>query len=398
MSSAPCASTPMSVWRRHIMTRLFPSALLLAFASSANAASPDQIIAANTRAMVFLQVEDASGKRIDSGSGFIVSHDGFLITAAHIKADPTQTMWGYIGQRDGTRYRLNFRDRDEVLDTALWQFPQSASCRYAVTLSSKPVKLLDRVLVLGFPGKDGLTPSGVNINNLTSPRGFLKADGYLREGNSGGSVFNETGYVVAIVQGGTLPGTENNDLVPISAAINLIKKWNVQAGIDAPMPFDNGCYASCRAQVHGVEGWSVQTPCGPKYSGKLPGGHSRRAECNKIIASDLANNPGAEIELLPGEGVPNTTGMWESRAKTSSDTLSMFTTAKALSAPGRFTQKSSRRPVGYGARTKSRISGKPADGFCGPKLTDMSYPQAGVSRSDRALGYGPEPHRLRPFG
>jgi hypothetical protein len=282
---------------------------------SALAVTPEEIIANNTRAIVYLQVEDSSGGVLDTGTGFIVSHDGYVVTAAHIKADPTQKMWAVIGQRQGTRFQLAFRDSDELSDLALWQLPQSASCRYAVTLGVTPVKVLDRLLVIGFPGNDGLTPARVGISNLSSQRGFYKADGFLRPGNSGAPAFNEAGQVVAVVQGGTLPGTENNDLVPIAPAIALLRKRGVNAGIGSPVPFDLACYASCRSPSHDVEKWTVERPWGPVNTGWVSGGHTRRGECDKLIAAELAANPGAKIDLLPGEGTPQTTGMWEASQK-----------------------------------------------------------------------------------
>jgi S1-C subfamily serine protease len=287
----------------------------LLWANLAFAVTPDQIVASNTRSIVYVQVEDDSGHVFDAGTGFVVSHDGYVVTAAHLKVDPTQKMWAVIGQRQGTRYSLAFREADDNSDVALWQLPQSAACRYAVTLSMTPVKILDRVLALGFPGKEGLTPSVIGIKNLTSQRGFYKADGYLQTGNNGGPVFNEAGQVVAIVQGGTLPGTDNNDLIPVALAINLVKKRGVQVGIDSPAPFATSCYASCRAPAHGVEKWTVEKPWGPVDSGWLAGGHNRRDECNKLIAAAVTANPGAQIDLLPGEGTADTTGMWEESKK-----------------------------------------------------------------------------------
>lgn len=295
--------------------RLMVLTLSVLLGDVAFAVTPDQIVANNTRAIVYLQVEDNGGGILDRGTGFVVSHDGYIVTAAHLKVDATQKMFAVIGQREGTRYSLAFREANESADVALWQLPQSASCRYTVTLGTSPVRVLDRVLAMGFPGNEGLTPSRIGINNLTSQRGFYKADGYLRTGNSGGPVFNEAGQVVAIVQGGTLPGTENNDLIPIALAIDLIKKRGVQASIDAPVPFDSSCYASCRAPAHGVEKWTIEKTWGPVDSGWLSGGHNRGDECNKLIAAALAANSGAQIDLLPGEGSPNTTGMWEESKK-----------------------------------------------------------------------------------
>lgn len=285
------------------------------FVLESHAVSPQQIVTSNNRAVVFLQVEDGNGGVVDTGTGFIVSQDGYIVTAAHIKVDATQRMWAIIGQRDGTRFRPVFRDSDENSDVALWQLPQSVACRHTVALSTKPVAVLDRVLALGFPGKDGLTPSTVNIKNTSSQRGFYKVDGFLQQGNSGGPVFNEAGQVVAIVQGGTLPGTENNDLIPIAPAVNLLKKWGVQAGIDTVIPFKETCYASCRAPSHGVERWDSQQTWGPVNSGWMSGGHTRKSECNNLIAAAMAANPSAQIELLPGEGTPNSTGMWEESKK-----------------------------------------------------------------------------------
>jgi S1-C subfamily serine protease len=283
----------------------------LLLCTHANAASPQAIVEASTPAMVYLEVTDDKGNFLDSGSGFIVSHDGYVVTVAHVKPEPGQRLWAVIGQREGTRYPLSFRDADEISDVALWQLPQAAICRQTATISTKPVKVLDRVLVLGFPGKDGLTPSSVGINNLSTPEhGFYKADGFLRPGNSGGPAFNDAGQVVAIVQGGTMPGTENNDLIPISLAVNLIRKRNVQAGIDAAIPYENSCYSTCQHVSHGTRGWASEKAWGPVNSGWVGGHHNQTDECNKLIAAELAGKSDAQIELLPGQQ-----GKWEDNKK-----------------------------------------------------------------------------------
>jgi Trypsin-like peptidase domain len=214
--------------------------LLMPFAALA-AMTPNEILSDYTRAIVYLEIDDASGRMVDSGTGFIVSRDGYVVTAAHLAVDPTQRMWAVIGQREGTRYPLSRRDADATSDVALWQLPESSVCQDAVMLSTKPVSVFDHIVILGFPGREGLTASSGEISNVTSQHGFYKASGLLQSGNSGGPVFNEDGEVIAIVQGGTLPGTNNNDLVPVSPAIFLIRKWGVQAGVDAMVPPGNSC-------------------------------------------------------------------------------------------------------------------------------------------------------------
>jgi hypothetical protein len=125
-------------------------------------------------------------------------------------------------------------------------------------------------------------------------------------------VFNEAGDVIALVHSGT-PSGGNNDLVPIALAVNLLKKRGVRVGIDSAVPFENSCYAFCRAPENGVEKWTSETPW-VSNSGELPGGHNRHDECAKLIAATLAGNPNARIDLLPGEG-DSTTGMWETSHK-----------------------------------------------------------------------------------
>ncbi|KQW38375.1 trypsin-like peptidase domain-containing protein [Rhizobacter sp. Root404] len=107
------------------------------------------------------------------------------MTAAHLKVDQTQSARAVIGQRQGTSYKLEFREADEATDVALWRLPQSSVCRSSVVMTTAPVEVTDRVIALGFPQQDGITPSSIAISNVGGARGFVKADGRLRPGNRG---------------------------------------------------------------------------------------------------------------------------------------------------------------------------------------------------------------------
>jgi len=271
--------------------------LLLGFAGQTHAMPGKDIMDANTPATLYLEAIDDKGVVTERGTGFVVSQDGYVITAAHVRPKPGGRLLAVVGQRVGAQFPLNLREADESNDVALWQFPQASICRPAVTIGTKPVKVLDRVLVLGFPQQDGLSPASLGITNVhTEEKGFYRADAYLWPGNSGGPVFNEDGKTVALVQGGTLPGTERNDLIPIFFAINLLKKWNVQVGYDEPVPYELSCYQSC-PNPSKIVGWSSQTPWNSPGSGWVSGGHTQIDECNKMVAAALANNPGGQIEI-----------------------------------------------------------------------------------------------------
>lgn len=271
--------------------------LLLGLVGQAHAMSGKDIMDANASATVYLEAVDDKGEVTERGTGFVVSQDGYLLTAAHVKPKPGGKLLAVVGQRLGPQqFPLILREADEPNDVALWQFPQASICRPAVTIGTKSVNVLDRVLVLGFPRQDGLSPASLGITSIHTEKGFYRADAYLWPGNSGGPVFNEDGKVVALVQGGTLPGTERNDLIPISLAINLLKKWNVRAGYDQPVPYERSCYQSCPNPAK-IAGWNSQAPWNSPGSGWVGGGHTQIDECNKMVASALANNPGGQIEI-----------------------------------------------------------------------------------------------------
>ncbi|CAN7762280.1 serine protease [Caballeronia sp. LjRoot29] len=278
--------------------KCFLSALLLA-SGAAFGVTPSEIVSVNSHGIVYLEVENSDGGMTDHGTGFIVSHDGYVLTADHLKPAPGQQLVAVIGQRAGTKFPLQFRDTDENADVALWQLPQSATCRYSVSLSAEAVKQFDRLVAVGFPNNDGLTPAAISVANTTSAMGFYKSDGFLAPGNSGGPIFNEAGFAVALVEGGGRPGTETNDLIPIAPAIALLKKHGVQAGIDTQIPFDISCYATCPARENGVERWTSQTDW-HAHTGELSGGSNPVVQCDILKAARLAGDPDSEIDFYPG--------------------------------------------------------------------------------------------------
>jgi len=285
---------------KHLLCALALIQLSLGVSHVALALPPSEIEAANTAAVVYIQIEDADGKFMGSGTGFIISHDGYVVTAGHVKPEPGQRIWAVVGQREGTRYPLEPRAMDADHDTALWQLPQSATCRQAVTLSNQPINKDAQILAMGFPGSDGLTATRLNVVNVSGAgTGYYKSDGFVRRGYSGGPIFNDEGKVIAIVASGA-PAGGNNDLIPISFAIALTTPRGVRIGLNAPAPYAASCYANCRAAAHGVERWTVERSWSSK-TGEMFGGYTPQGECAKLAATEMAMNPGSQIEFLPGD-------------------------------------------------------------------------------------------------
>jgi S1-C subfamily serine protease len=290
------------------MRRAFSIAIaILAGSLPALAKSPVEILNENSRAIVFVQKVNEHGEEIMSGSGVIVSHDGYLITANHLApTQPGEKLIATIGQRVGTTFPLQFRDNDVQRDLALFQLPQSTSCRSAAVLSDKPLDESQHFVALGFPADRGLSRAIVNITNPQSPLGFYASDGQLEEGYSGGPVFDERGNVIGIVQGGTISGARSNDIVPIATGVAMVTKLGVLASVGKAVPFAESCYSSCRAPQHGIESWEHEDPW-TDHTGPMNGGNNRTSMCNGLIAAKLAvSPPGSRIDLDTGDA-----GMWE---------------------------------------------------------------------------------------
>lgn len=125
------------------MTRSMLLIATVLLASEANALTPKDIYDNNAPSVVYIEKkssDDSQVGAVDRGSGLIVSHDGFLLTAAHLNPGANEFLQGIVGQRQGVSYKLTFIDTDSQSDISLWKFPQSLACRRAVAIGSKAVK------------------------------------------------------------------------------------------------------------------------------------------------------------------------------------------------------------------------------------------------------------------
>lgn len=211
-------------------------AVLVLFTHQSNNPHIPPIVSQNAQAIVYLEAQDEQGGVLNRGSGFIVSPDGYVATVAHLKVDSSkkEAMRGIIGTRNGVAVQLAFIAADEIHDIAFWQLPRTNTMYHSIPLEVGGVSVLDVGVVLGFPLMENLSASKVSIRNISSERGFYKSDGYLQHGNSGGPMLTTSGDAVAIVQGGALPGTEDNDLIPIEFAAALAKKNGIAVTIHSP--------------------------------------------------------------------------------------------------------------------------------------------------------------------
>lgn len=139
----------------------------------------------------------AQDKPSGSGSGFFVNSSGWVVTNAHVveKCDRV-TVEGYgdalIGAIDPTN------------DLAALKVQNSATTM-PVTFRSKPPRLGEDIVVLGYPLSDLLSSSiKITTGNINGTAGigndtrFLQISAPIQPGNSGGPLVDRTGRVIGV--------------------------------------------------------------------------------------------------------------------------------------------------------------------------------------------------------
>jgi S1-C subfamily serine protease len=149
-------------------------------------------------AVVWILVKTPKG--IAAGSGFIISSDGYILTAAHVIED-AEGIKAIVEERAG--YAASVERSDEEADIALLKI--SASDLTPARLGdSDEVGYGDEILVLGYPvpeaGPGLIVTSGIVQGFRTrGDVGLIQINADINPGNSGGPMVNTEGEVIGIV-------------------------------------------------------------------------------------------------------------------------------------------------------------------------------------------------------
>jgi len=166
--------------------------------------------AANVNSVVSINTSGSStnifGQTVESassGSGFVITSDGYIVTNHHVIADASSVK---VTLYNGDTYDATVVGSDEDYDIAVLKI--SATGLQAVTLGdSDKLNVGDHVLAIGNPlGELTFSMSGgmiscVNraINVDGTPFNMIQTDTSINPGNSGGPLLNKYGEVVGIV-------------------------------------------------------------------------------------------------------------------------------------------------------------------------------------------------------
>ncbi|XP_055972865.1 serine protease HTRA4 [Sorex fumeus] len=148
-----------------------------------------------------------SGKDIpvSSGSGFIISEDGLIVTNAHVLTNRQRIQ---VELQSGAQYEATVKDIDHKLDLALIKIEPKAELPVLLLGSSSDLRAGEFVVALGSPfslqntvtaGIVSTTQRGGRELGLKdSDMDYIQTDAIINHGNSGGPLVNLDGDVIGI--------------------------------------------------------------------------------------------------------------------------------------------------------------------------------------------------------
>lgn len=185
-----------------------------------------------------------------TGSGFIISPNGYILTCHHVIEDGGEVL---IRLSNEKTYKAKVIDYDKDKDLALLKIP-AKNLPFVPVGNSDQAALADEVMALGFPLADDLgnelTVTTGMINSIRKSMGepSIQTDLAVNPGNSGGPLIGMDGRVIGVIQSqyrkvldeeALVTGERVNFAVPINEAAEMIREagvpFNLKAMAPAPM-------------------------------------------------------------------------------------------------------------------------------------------------------------------
>lgn len=140
-----------------------------------------------------------------SGTGFVVSANGHIVTNHHV-IDGCSDLKGNLTGEAAMVLRVVSSDANN--DLALLQAPSTARFKEFARIRDRSIRSGDSVVAIGFPFHGLLTSdftvtTGIvsSLSGMRNDSRFLQISAPVQPGNSGGPLFDTTGQIVGVVTG-----------------------------------------------------------------------------------------------------------------------------------------------------------------------------------------------------
>jgi S1-C subfamily serine protease len=145
-----------------------------------------------------------SGKGGGSGTGFVISANGHIVTNHHVIDGCSEIKGNLTGEAATT---LRVVNSDSANDLALLQGP-AASFKAVAKIRDRAIHSGDSVVAIGFPyhgllSSDFTVTTGIvsSLSGMLNDTRFLQISAAVQPGNSGGPLLDTSGNIVGVVQG-----------------------------------------------------------------------------------------------------------------------------------------------------------------------------------------------------
>ena len=137
----------------------------------------------------------------NTGSGFIVSEDGLIVTNAHVVRGSAAVR---VMLAEGGRYTARVLGVDYLADLAVVDITDPRRFQPLALADSDSVSLGETVIAMGFPLGDSLGDSVTITRGIVSSKrlydgvSHIQTDAAINPGNSGGPLLNGEGAVIGV--------------------------------------------------------------------------------------------------------------------------------------------------------------------------------------------------------
>lgn len=224
-------------------------------------------------------------EQIGTGSGVIVSEDGYIVTNNHVIQDANELE---VTLNNNKAYKAKLIGTDSKMDIALLKIDADEKLPFIVFGNSDNIKVGEWVLAVGNPYQLNSTVTAGIISakarNLdkASIQSFIQTDAAVNPGNSGGALVNTNGELIGI---NTMISSPTGSYAGYSFAVpsNITKKI-----IEDLMKFGN-----VQRGILGVEGGELNAEAAKKYGIKQTEG---------FYVNKVNKNSGAEkVGIIKGD-------------------------------------------------------------------------------------------------
>lgn len=185
--------------------------------------SASQVYAACSPAVFYLEVYDASGDVLQTGSGFFLSSDGTAVTNYHVLEGGSSAKATLSS--GGTYPVSGVYDYEADRDIALLKVEGSG---FSALTKGDSDSILGgaTVYAIGSPlGLENTISQGIisNVSRQVEGNSYIQTSASISAGSSGGALIDTAGRVIGITSGTFTEGQNLNLAVPINAVNGLTK-------------------------------------------------------------------------------------------------------------------------------------------------------------------------------